>query len=211
MSDLRVALTFDAEHPSRPHCPPGATAELLAALTRAEVKATFFLQGRWVTAYQDAARSIVRAGHVIGNHSHYHARFSDLSLEGVREDLGRAEGAIRHVTGTDPRPWFRFPFGDADQDPDVAATLADLGYRHVGWHVDPNDWDPARTIEDLERVVVGEALAHGDGAVVLLHAWPATTPEAVARIIPRLRAEGALLVGVDELDDLPSAAIARPY
>jgi peptidoglycan-N-acetylglucosamine deacetylase len=211
VAEVRVALTFDAEHPSRPHCPPGVTERILSTLSEAGVRATFFLQGRWVSAQPDLARSITEAGHLIGNHSHYHARFSFLSPEGIREDLERAERAIREDTGADPRPWFRFPFGDGEGDAAVAEVLRGAGYRHVGWHVDPNDWDPAQSALGVERAVAEKAVAHGDGAVVLLHAWPVTTAEALPRIVDALRASGTRLVGLDELTTLPSGTIARPY
>src|SRR2546427_10175880 len=107
MAEPRIALTFDAEHPSRPHCPPGVTERILSTLAEAGVRATFFLQGRWVTAQPQVARSVAEAGHLVGNHSHYHARFSLLSLEGIGEDLARAEEAIRDSTGAEPRPWVR--------------------------------------------------------------------------------------------------------
>jgi peptidoglycan/xylan/chitin deacetylase (PgdA/CDA1 family) len=211
MAEHRVALTFDAEHPSRPHCPPNVTEDILRVLSEKGVRATFFLQGRWVTAQPAVARSIAEAGHLVGNHSHYHARFSSLSPEGVREDLRQAEAAIALATGADPKPWFRFPFGDAEDDAGIAAILLAAGYQHVGWHVDPNDWDASRTAEEVQRAVVEGAAAHGEGAVILLHAWPATTLEALGGIVAGLRATGATLVGLDELSSLPSGAVPRPY
>ena len=52
---LRVALTFDVEHPDRPH--HGAHASwMLDELRRLEVPATMFLQGRWVEAFPEVAR-----------------------------------------------------------------------------------------------------------------------------------------------------------
>jgi len=206
---LRVALTFDAEHPSRPHCPPGVTEWILAILSEADTRATFFLQGRWVTAHPDTARSIAQAGHLVGNHSHHHGRFSALTPAGIEDDLALAGDAIREVTGTEPKPWFRFPFGDGDDSPQIAEALRAAGYRHVGWHVDPNDWDDARSAEDIEGAVLEGVRAHGDGAVVLLHGWPATTALALSKIVSELRDQGARLVGLDELDSMPSAAAPR--
>src|SRR5437870_1423653 len=63
MSELRVALTFDAEHPSRRQCPPGAAEAIINTLAELRVKATFFVQGRWATAYPDVARLIARDRH----------------------------------------------------------------------------------------------------------------------------------------------------
>jgi peptidoglycan/xylan/chitin deacetylase (PgdA/CDA1 family) len=54
---MRVALTFDTEHPGRP-CPAGVEEHLLDILGRAGVRATFFLQGRWVRSTPETARRI---------------------------------------------------------------------------------------------------------------------------------------------------------
>jgi peptidoglycan/xylan/chitin deacetylase (PgdA/CDA1 family) len=79
----------------------------------------------------------------------------------------------------------------------------------VGWHVDPNDWDDTRSADDVERAVLEGVRAHGDGAVVLLHGWPASTGLALPKLVSGLRGEGARLVGIDELDSLPSATTPR--
>jgi peptidoglycan/xylan/chitin deacetylase (PgdA/CDA1 family) len=209
LPELLVALTFDAEHPSRPHCPPGVTERILSILSEADVRGTFFLQGRWVTAHPGTARSIAEAGHVVGNHSHHHGRFSALTPEGIGEDLALAGDAIREATGAEPKPWFRFPFGDGEDSPQIAEAIRTAGYRHVGWHVDPNDWDDARSAEDVESAVLKGVRAHGGGAIVLLHGWPASTALALPKIVSGLRSEGARLVGLDELDSRPSGTYPR--
>jgi len=200
-----VALTFDAEHPSRPHAAPDTDRRIQAALEEAGAPATFFLQGRWATAHPDRARAIATGGHLVGNHSHYHASFPLLTEEGLRSDLARAEEAIVEATGVDPRPWFRFPFGDGEDMPDITERLSSVGYRHVGWHVDPNDWEPARSAGDVERSVVDGVLARGDGAIVLLHAWPRTTADALPGILAALEAEGARFERLDALPGIPGS------
>jgi peptidoglycan/xylan/chitin deacetylase (PgdA/CDA1 family) len=59
---VRVALTFDAEHPDRP-APPGNGEALLARLDRRGARATFFVQGRWAEANPQTVRAIASAGH----------------------------------------------------------------------------------------------------------------------------------------------------
>jgi len=80
----------------------------------------------------------------------------------------------------------------------VLAALERLGYRNIGWDVDPTDWDDRSAAEIAETSVAG-CLEHGDGARLLLHVWPDATLTALPTILGRLRAEGAELVGVEQL------------
>jgi len=199
----RVALTFDAEHPDRPTS-PGVAERLLELLDRLAVPASFFVQGRWAEAYPATAHRIAQAGHAVGSHSFYHARMPLLSDAGLEVDVGEAERVLREIVGVDPRPWFRCPFGEGGDDVRVRAVLDRLGYADVGWDVVADDWDPRRTPERVEADVTAGASAHGDGAVVLLHAWPERTLAAVPGIVARLRDAGANLVRIDALDRLPT-------
>lgn len=195
---FRVALTFDAEHPDRP-ATPGAQERLLDELGRLDVPATFFVQGRWAEAYPATAARIPAEGHLVGSHSFYHARMHLLSALGLRTDIAAAQEAVIAATGVDPRPWFRLPFGAGASDPRVRRSIHAAGYRHVGWHVAGIDWPIDRTATQVEAAVVGGAVAHGDGCVVLLHTWPDPTWIAMATVVARLRGLGAELVRVDEL------------
>jgi peptidoglycan/xylan/chitin deacetylase (PgdA/CDA1 family) len=185
----RVALTFDAEHPDRPTS-AGGTERLLELLDRLAVPASLFVQGRCAEAYPATARRIAQAGHAVGSHSFYHARMPLFSDAGLDVDVGEAERVLREIVGLDPRPWFRCPFGEGDDD--------------VRWDVMAEDWDPRRTPEQVEADVTAGAAAHGDGAVVLLHTWPDRTLAAVPGIVARLRDAGANLVRIDALDRLPT-------
>src|ERR687885_3013420 len=127
---MRVALTFDTEFPARP-TEPGVEDRLLAALADAGVRVTFFLQGRWVRANPEQARRVAAGGHLIANHSNYHAPMNGLDDTLLRRDVGEAEETIRTTLGVDPKPWFRCPFGAGMDDERVLAALAELGYRHV--------------------------------------------------------------------------------
>ena len=204
---MRVALTFDTEHPGRP-CRGGVLDLILASLAGERAPATFFVQGRWARSSPDQARRIASAGHLIGNHSHHHARMDSLTEDGFRADVREAAAAIELVTGVDPRPWFRCPFGAGMDDPEVIRRLAELGYVHVGWDVDPRDWDEGNDAEPVtERVL--EGICGLDDSVVLLHSWPDATGNALPRILSGLAAEGAELVDVATLGGQagPSASI----
>jgi peptidoglycan-N-acetylglucosamine deacetylase len=205
---VRVALTFDAEHPDRPAGRPSVEDDLLSLLERRGVRATFFLQGRWVEAYPHMGTRIAGAGHLIGSHSHFHARMPLLTDEGLRADIVQADRAIRQATGASPKPWFRCPWGHGARDPRVVTALRRQRYRPVGWDVVAEDWEPGRSAADLVRDVVSGVRAADDGAMVLLHAWPASTLEALPGILDGLG--GADLVTVADLAARDLTATADP-
>ena len=195
---VRVALTFDAEHPDRRHR-PGGTERVLEMLASSGTTASFFVQGRWAEAFPTLARSIADGGHLIGNHSHYHVRMPLLSAKGIATDVRAAERAIIRATGQDPRPWFRCPFGAGANDPGVLGALARLGYRDTGWDVDGLDWRSVASGRSVAREAADAALAHGDGAVILLHPWTTATGRALPALIEDVRARGGEFVRLDAL------------
>ena len=198
---VRAALTFDAEHPDR-RSTLGVQERLLDILDRLDAPATFFVQGRWAEAYPDTAARIAKAGHLVGNHSHYHARMPQLNSKGLAWDIRTAEEAIIAITGTDPKPWFRNPFGAGSDDPRVLRAIERAGYIHVGWSVEAFDWEPDRPVRELVDTIVEGMLTAGDESVALLHTWPKRTEKALPQIITRLRDAGAELVRVDQLDNV---------
>src|SRR5689334_17627862 len=62
----QLALTYD-DGPNDPHTP-----HLLEVLAKHGVLATFFCIGRYVRQRPDIVREIVKAGHLVGNHTFTH-------------------------------------------------------------------------------------------------------------------------------------------
>jgi peptidoglycan/xylan/chitin deacetylase (PgdA/CDA1 family) len=194
-------LTIDAEHPDGSRCAPGNCQRILEQLDRAGVRATFFLQGRWVTSQPELAREVAQRGHLIGNHSHYHARMPLLTTGGQVTDVTDAQEAIQSVVGVDPRPWFRSPFGAGFDDLELTRNLGRLGYRNVPWDVDGEDWDANRSAQQVEESLV-EGILSGTGVqTALLHSWPDQAAEALPRILARLADEGVEFMTVDQVRD----------
>jgi peptidoglycan/xylan/chitin deacetylase (PgdA/CDA1 family) len=190
-------LTIDTEQRGRPADPRNPRL-LLDALAAAAAPASFFIQGRWAGAYPDLARRIATEGHLVGNHSYYHAPMNLLTDKGMRDSVTRAEEAIVATTGVDPRPWFRCPYGEGEDDPRVLAILDELGYRNITWDFETDDWQTGCDPGDLIETVVRGCREHGDGARVLLHSWPDATVAALPEMIVRLRAAGGELVRLDD-------------
>jgi peptidoglycan/xylan/chitin deacetylase (PgdA/CDA1 family) len=119
---------------------------------------------------------------------------------GLASDVAEGQAAIVQITGVDPRPWFRCPFGAGHDDPNVIDGLRALGYRDVHWDVELEDWEPSRTSEQIASDAVEGVRTYGDGAVMLLHTWPAATAQAIRPIISGLRDIGAEFITVDMVD-----------
>jgi peptidoglycan-N-acetylglucosamine deacetylase len=105
----------------------------------------------------------------------------------------------------DPKPWFRCPYGSGMEDPLLLERLTNLGYRHVGWDVDSQDWQEGRTGAEVASRVL-EGVPTLDDSIVLLHGWPAVTAEALPRIVDGLLEIGADVVDIQDLLDQETLA-----
>ena len=102
VSDFRVALTFDTEHPDRPCAArddrgaPRCLARRHASARRSSSRVAGPRRTRkpW--------RGSSATGTSIGNHSHYHARMPLLTDAGLAEDLADAAVAIEAAAGRRP-------------------------------------------------------------------------------------------------------------
>ena len=175
-----VALTFD----DGPH--PVYTPQLLEVLRKYNVKATFCLWGDHVQEHPELVREIVDAGHVLCNHSMHHADMGTWSRARTRADIKQTNAAIHRAAPRAQIRYFRAPFGSWGKSPEVAARL---GLQPLGWRLSVGDWNLPGVDVLVHRLEQGVT----PGAVVLLHDGGgdrSQTVEAVARIIPKLRAEG---------------------
>ena len=60
---------------------------ILEILKKHDVKATFFLEGRWVKRKFTICKMIVDANQEVGNHSYTHPNMKTLSSDEIREQL----------------------------------------------------------------------------------------------------------------------------
>ena len=172
----------------------------MEVLDRHQVKATFFLIGRFVEQRPDIARALVDAGHVIGSHTWDHPNLIFCSSAEVRRQLQRTQRAIRDATGVDVR-LFRPPFGG--RRPASLRVARSLGLQTVMWNVTCKDWTPRSA---SEIVALAESQIHG-GNVILLHDGEfhrigvdrSRTVEASDRLLRRYKGEGYQFVTIPQM------------
>src|ERR1700722_7187456 len=88
-----IALTYD-DGPN-----DIATERLLEVLARHEVRATFFMIGRFVRQRPSIARAVAAAGHLVGNHPMNHPWLAWQSAARIRAELTDANAAIQDTLG----------------------------------------------------------------------------------------------------------------
>ena len=195
-----VALTFDAGAGDK------GLSKILATLASKNVPGTFFLTGQFIQAYPSDARSIAAYDmHSIGNHTIDHPHMNQLSDSQVRAEILGAEQSIVSVSGRDPWPLFRFPYGESS-----ARTIAianSLGYGSIRWTVDTLGWEGTRAVggsgggQTVQSVTARALNAAKPGEIVLMHVGAApdgTTldADALPGIIDGLRAQGYGFVAI---------------
>ena len=152
----QIALTYD-DGPNDPH-----TLQLLEVLARHGVRATFFLIGQYVRQRPDIVREIVRAGHVVGNHTFTHPLLILKSEAEIRRELSQCRSALQDAVGEHSN-LFRPPFGG--RRPAALRIARELGLEPVMWNVTGYDWNAPRA-EIIESKVTKQIRG---GDVILLH------------------------------------------
>ena len=190
----KVALTFD-DGPNPPR-----TDEVLDILAGAGVRASFFVIGKWCSRFPQSFERIVRAGHVVGNHSYEHKY-------GIG-DYDKAETVIANVTGKRSifsRP-HGFDFGSYGQS--VLANLETT--RVIDADVNPADYSQVSSEDILDAVFSSPNL--GNGSIIDLHdgmevedeaqrlSRPLPLLNALPSLIDGLRKRGLEPVGLDEME-----------
>jgi peptidoglycan/xylan/chitin deacetylase (PgdA/CDA1 family) len=190
-----VALTFDA----------GANADgvrsILDTLNKDGVAATFFLTGDFVKGFPDAARSIAASGMRIGDHSVSHPYLTKLSTSEMIRQVLDAQSQIRTVTGANPAPWFRFPYGDRNNT--TISVVNSIGFVPVGWTVDTLGWEGTSGGITVQEVIDRVLQSLRPGEIVLMHCGSNPSDgstldaEALPTLIADLRARGYGFVTLD--------------
>ncbi len=188
-----VALTFDA----------GANAngipKILSTLRSTCVPATFFLTGVWTRNFPQQTRDL-GIQFPVGNHTNTHPHLTTLPDDQVRAQVLTAQSAIATATRYDPRPMFRFPFGESD-----ARTLSivnSLGYTSIRWTVDTLGWRGTSGGQSVNSVVARVVNALTPGEIVLMHVGSnpddgsTLDADALPRVISELKARGYSFVTV---------------
>lgn len=190
----QLALTFD-DGPNDPWTP-----RLLEVLDRHQIRATFFLIGRFVAQRPEIARQIAAAGHVIGNHTYDHPNLIFVRPREVEGQISRCAQTLQQVVGSHSN-LFRPPYGG--RTPQALRVVRRCGLVPVLWSVSGWDWE-AKSAAEIENKVIGSVEG---GDVILLHDGGhrylgvdrSFTVGAVNQLIGRCREQGFTFATVPDM------------
>ena len=158
----QLALTFD-DGPN-----PAWTPRLLDLLAEHNVRATFFMVGKFAKSEAALARRVAKAGHLIGNHTWSHPDLSRTRAAKVLDELTRTSDLLADIAGK-PVRYFRPPFGA--RRPYVLKLARQLGLIPVTWNAMTEDWSltSADTIAQNLIRKIDRNHSRGSATNIVLH------------------------------------------
>lgn len=164
---------------------------ILKTFRQYDVKATFFLDGSWVTKNPTIAKMIADEGHEIGNHAYSHPNMATLSQRTMREELNKTNEVIQATLNKSPT-LFAPPSGSYNDE--TVRIAENLDMKTILWTVDTIDWKTESSAMVASRV---NQKIH-PGAIVLMHPT-ASTSGGLRRMITTIRDKGYRISTVSNL------------
>jgi peptidoglycan/xylan/chitin deacetylase (PgdA/CDA1 family) len=201
--ETQFAVTFD-DGPL-----PEKTEKIVKALNNfyyngEPVRAAFFQIGIKINKFGDLTRFVHQNGHLVLNHTYYHANFGYRMLndEEIRNDIILCQQEIRKALGREPEKIIRTR--SLREEERFDKEIKKLGYRICKGEL-LNDWKAssflevqARAEEVLEAWNTRENPGlHPYPAILIFHVFPEVTYDHIGEIIGYLQDRGFVLVNFD--------------
>lgn len=162
-------------------------------LSDRNIPAVFFFIGVHLKEHPEDAIYAIKKGFIIGNHSYYHRKFSNLSLEDCFDEIEKADDLINQIYDdanvVRSEKYFRFPYGNKgalDYDSKdgkerisiIQEFLFNLGYTQISFeNINPqyirsgfiknNDWRWTCSFGDWEIYDKNEIIDSKDLDIIL--------------------------------------------
>ena len=187
-----IALTFD----DGPH--PRDTPQVLEALAKYNVQATFFLIGQSVERYPHLVMQIHQAGDQLALHCYRHLPFPLENPDMFRAQLDRTRNVIANVCGISPETIrdVRPPYGYFTRK--TLSMLNEWEYRLIIWNsiplhfMQPISWTIKQILDEVTSgsvIVLHDGKGHGSKVALI-----------VDTIIPKLKQMGFGFVTVKDME-----------
>ena len=179
-----IVLTFDdgpREHGMQ---------EIISAL--GDVKATFFLVGKFADRYANITLMLHNNGHEIANHTYTHPRLYRLWVEKIVREAERCDEVLESLNIRKTR-FLRPPGGHFNMK--IFNAMRRMNLKLGLWSLNTADYT-GRPAEEIVRLVLSSVKS---GDIILMHSGTPNTVEALPKIIEGLKAKGFHFVRLEEL------------
>ncbi|MDY0408199.1 polysaccharide deacetylase family protein [Virgibacillus soli] len=164
---------------------------ILKTLKANEVKATFFIEGKWAKENVEYVKMIAEEGHSLGNHAYNHPDMAHLNNEEIEKQIVQTNEIIKAITGETPK-WFAPPSGSfTDQ---VVKVAHEHQMQTILWTVDTIDWKKPSVSVMMNRVM---NKVH-PGATILMHPTPPVA-QGMDQMIKEILRKGYKIGTIDKL------------
>ncbi|MEX1031047.1 MAG: polysaccharide deacetylase family protein [Paenibacillaceae bacterium] len=165
--------------------------DILSVFREENVKATFFIDGSWLSNNEDIARTILKEGHELSNHAYTHRNMSSLNDSQIKKEIQGTEQLLEKI-GVTNNQWFAPPSGDYDQQ--TVRVAHQLGLRTVLWTIDTVDWKKPNPDWIIRRIDASLE----PGAMILMHPTESSS-KALKRMIQKAKQRNLAVGTVSDL------------
>lgn len=181
MVSLLINVSWGTEHIS----------PILEILKQNNVKATFFIEGKWAKQNAELVKIIAEEGHSIGNHAYNHPNMANMSNQDILDQISQTNEILKAITGKVPK-WFAPPSGSFNDH--VVDIAHNLQMETILWTVDTIDWKNPSVSVMMNRVM---GKVH-PGATILMHPTP-PIEKGLDQLIKAIKNKGYKIGTIDKL------------
>lgn len=165
--------------------------EILKILKKNNVKATFFVEGKWAKNNAEYAKMIAKEGHLIGNHAYDHPNMASMTNQQITDQIAKTNEIIEAITEHKPT-YFAPPSGSYSNH--VVDIADDMQMETILWTVDTIDWKKPSVSVMMNRVMTN---IH-PGATILMHPTPSVA-KGLDQLIKAIQEKNYKLGTLDKL------------
>lgn len=173
--------------------------EIVDALNKKKVKATFFLCKTFIEKNPDLIKQMVKSGHSIGNHTFHHENMPSLATKEnfskYLSELKETEDAFYKITNQKMDKVYRDPRGEWSYRD--LTIIKDLGYKSFFYSANYDDFSKTLTKEEALNEMMKR---YHNGAIYLIHPNNKGNYEALETFINEMKKLGFTFDLVKNID-----------
>lgn len=181
MVSLLINVSWGTEH----------IPDILNILKEHQVKATFFIEGKWARENTNLVKMIDEQNHIIGNHAYNHPDMSRLSKNEITKQIEQTNNIIKAIIEKEIK-WFAPPSGSFSDL--VVETAHHLQMETILWTTDTIDWKNPSVSVMMNRVINN---IH-PGATILMHPTPSVV-QGLSPMIKGIKNKGYKIGTIEQL------------